>query len=58
MENKEIKLAAERAYPMDKTLQEAFIKGAEYQLKYITIDELKQLCKDYNIEYSFNNKKK
>ena len=55
MENKEIKLAAERVYPMDKSLQEAFIKGAEYQLKYITIDEFKQLCKDYNIKYSFNN---
>ena len=33
MENKEIKLAAERAYPMDKVLQESFIKGAEYQRK-------------------------
>lgn len=55
MENKEIKLAAERAYPMDKSLQEAFIKGAEYKLKYITVDEFKQLCKDYNIKYSFNN---
>ena len=26
--------------------------------KHVTIDELKQLCKDYNIENSFNNKKK
>ena len=50
MENKEIKLAAERAYPMDKSLQEAFIKGAEYKFNHITIDEFKQLCKNYNIE--------
>lgn len=31
MENNEIKLAAERAYPIDKSLREAFEKGGEYQ---------------------------
>lgn len=50
--NNEIKLAAERAYPVDKVLREAFEKGAIWQSKQHTnlLEEVKKYYKTHSKE--------
>lgn len=54
--NNEIKLAAERAYPVDKVLREAFEKGAIWQSKQHTDNSIHNLLEEVKKYYETHSK--
>lgn len=54
--NNEIKLAAERAYPVDKVLREAFEKGAIWQSKQQTDNSIHNLLEEVKKYYKTHSK--